>query len=184
MQYIRLGALLWLVACTSKSGESTGTTSGTTGGGGGGGGNTTAPLSNGPGDSVVLSASCAPNDGPAWSLLIGLGAACDAGAPDPSAPFVHINIYDGPFMASPLAGELSWTDSSSGSLTYAPDGSNGALQYIDNAALHITSWESWSGEPTEVGAEVTGWYTTVLDDGTEIGAAFSGPWCGGSPMCG
>ena len=184
MRTLPFGLWLGLAACAGKQESMPDTTTATTETTGGGSGTEEAPLTNGPGGSAVISAACAPNDGPAWSLRIGLGSACDAGAPDPNTPYVHINVYDGALMASAVDSTWTGSDGQYGTLTYAPNGANGATQTTNNVTLYIGSWQDWSASAPEVGGEVSGWYTATLEDGTEIGAAFSGPWCGGSPMCG
>ena len=143
-----------------------------------------APLSNGPGGSLVMSASCAPDDGAAWQLVVGLGSACDMGAPDPSVPWVRITVYHPELFEAPVDTEASWTDWQHGQATFYPSGSGGPASNSSAGSLYLSRWDGIdTGNPPE-GGEVAGWYTLVLEDGTEIGAAFSGVWCGGEPMCG
>ena len=138
------------------------------------------PLSNGPGGASTMTLGCAPDDGAALVLTIGLGSACDAGAPDPSLPFVRLTTYDEALLNDPIGATSTWTDWQLGQAQYAPDGSEGAVEAVSAGTLHIDSWDPLG----EVGSTVTGWYTLTLDDASEIGAGFTATYCGGEPMCG
>ena len=185
-----LSLLLALAApgCGDKD-SSTDTSSSSDGGGvgsdgadGGDGGDGTE-LDNGPGGSLVMVNSCAPNDGPALSLVIGLGSGCDMGAPDPTAPYVRINVFDGDFISDPLGAPATWTDNAGGNIWFAPEGSSGVSFNPSAGTVHLDSWEG-ADEGRPEGSAVEGWYEVVLDDGTTIGNHFSGAWCGGETMCG
>ncbi len=138
------------------------------------------PLDNGPSGDATVDNSCAPDDGLAWAFRIGLTAACDAAQPDPSEPYVTINIYDSALFETPVGTTSEWTDWMLASGSYAPEGSEGEIQSASAGSLHIESWEGQG----EVGSTLSGWYTLTLGDDTQIGGSFTATFCGGDPMCG
>lgn len=142
-----------------------------------------APLDNGPGGGLVMVRACAPNDAPAYSLLIGLGDRCDMEPPDPGAPYVQLVPWAADFMASPVDNQLVWSAGDEVSATFAPEGRNAPSYTVGAGTLYLSEWEGAGSDPA-VGGAVSGWYTLTLDDGSEVGAAFSGEWCGGDPICG
>ena len=142
-----------------------------------------APLDNGPVGGQVMVRACAPNDAPAYSLLIGLGDRCDMEPPDPGAPYVQLVRWAAEFMASPVDNQLVWNDGDEVSATFAPEGRNAPSYTARAGTLYLTEWDGVGSDPP-VGGAVSGWYTLILDDGSEVGAAFSGEWCGGDPVCG
>lgn len=143
-----------------------------------------APLTNGPGGSLVMSASCAPDDGSAWQLIVGKGSECDATTPDASAPFARISVYHGELFADPVGTEVSWSNWEQGQGTFYPAGTAGPAGTAPDGSLYLSQWDGADSGTPEEGGTVAGWYTLTLDDGTELGAAFEGVWCGGEPMCG
>ena len=168
-----------LLACTDKDDGPTGSAgAGTTDADTG-----AAPLDNGPGGGLVMVRACAPNDAPAYSLLIGLGDRCDMEPPPPSAPYVQLVAFDPSFMQRPVDNELTWTSSEGAAATFAPEGRNAPAYSPSAGALYLSEWEGVDNGRPEGGA-VSGWYTLTLDDGYVIGASFSGAWCGGDPVCG
>lgn len=142
-----------------------------------------APLSNGPGGSLLMIADCAPDDGPAWTLRVGLGSGCDSAAPDPNAPYARITVHHPDLFADPVGNEVEWSAWEEGSGSFSPYGSAGPASSATGGRLFLSTWEGAADDRPEGGA-VAGWYTLTLEDGTEIGAAFEGAWCGGDPMCG
>lgn len=180
--YLTLVGLL--AACSGKDAEtptgsagSSGTTEETGSGGDG------APLSNGPGGSLLMSASCAPDDGEAWYLAIGLGSDCSIEEADPDLPYVLLTVYHPDLLANPVGTEVSWTDWTGGSAQFAPEGVRGAAYPASAGSLYLSEWEGADTGRPEGGA-VAGWYVLGLDDGSELGASFTGTWCGGEPLCG
>ena len=172
---VRWLPMVCLLACSGKgdTGEELG------GGEGGEGGALEAPLDNGPGGSLVMSASCSPLDDSAWQLIVGLGSACDMTPSDSSVPFARISVYHADLFAEPVDNEVSWTNWEQGQGSFSPAGSAGPSGVAPDGSLYLSQWDGAdSGAPPE-GGTVAGWYTMTLEDGTEIGAAFDGVWCGG-----
>lgn len=183
-----------VVGCSGKSSEDSAAEStdgggvggdGTNGGDGtdGGDGGSGTTLDNGPGGSLVMANSCAPDDGPALSLVIGLGSGCDMGAPDPTTPFVQITVYDGTFLSAPVGTTLAFEDWTAGAGRYAPEGSSGPILDIPTGTLHLDDWEGAEGARPEGGA-VSGWYELDPEGSATIGNTFTGVFCGGEPLCG
>ena len=172
--------LACLMACSGKA--DTGTEG--TAGAGTAQGEPQAPLRNGPGGSLVMSASCAPDDGRAWQLIIGLGSACELGAPDPTKPFVRMSVYHPELLDQPVGTEAAWSDGEHGQGAFYPSGSGGQAGTAPDGSLYLSQWDGADSGTPEEGGTAAGWYTLTLEDGTELGAAFEGVWCGGDPMCG
>lgn len=173
-----------LAACSEKAGSEDPVGSAGSGGDtGGSGGGTEAPLDNGPGGSLLMAAACGPDDGQAFSLVMGLGSGCDQSEADPARPYVRLDMYHPDLLADPVGTEVTWADASGGFATFAPEGRSGPTYTTGAGALLLTEWEGVDAGRPE-GGRVAGWYVLRLDDGSEVGAPFSGSWCGGEPLCG
>ena len=143
-----------------------------------------APLDNGPSSGLILTSACAPNDGPAWSLRVGLGSQCDGEGPGPTTPFVGIVVYHPGFLSDPVGTLVDWQAGTEGSARFYPYGSSGPSSTARSGQLYLSGWEGADAPDPPAGGQVRGWYTLVLEDETEIGAAFEGTFCGGDPECG
>ena len=176
-----IGLALGLLACAGKGTD--GDITGSAGGGDAEEDTGAAPLDNGPGGGLVMVQACAPDGGPAYSLLIGLGNRCDMAAPAADEPYVQLIAHDASFVARPVDNEISWTGSAGATATFAPEGRVGPAYSPSAGGLYLSEWDGVdSGRPE--GGGVSGWYVLLLDDGREVGASFTGAWCGGDPDCG
>lgn len=190
---LALLAMALVVGCSGKSTEDSSSgaadggggvgSDGSDGGDGGDGSDGGTTLDNGPGGSLVMANSCAPDDGPALSLVIGIGSGCDMGAPDPTTPFVQITVYDGSFLSAPVGTTLRFEDWTAGQARYAPEGSAGPSLNIPTGTLHLDAWDGADGDRPEGGA-VSGWYELEPEGSATVGNTFTGVFCGGEPMCG
>lgn len=143
-----------------------------------------APLDNGPSSGLILTPACAPDDGPAWSLRVGLGSQCDGEGPGPTTPFVGILAHHPGLLSDPVGTLVEWEAGTEGSARFYPYGSSGPSSTARSGQLYLSGWEGADAPDPPAGGEVRGWYTLVLEDETEIGAAFEGTFCGGDPECG
>jgi hypothetical protein len=121
----------------------------------------------GPSTNAIVQDSCAPNDAPAFELLLGLdGPGCDG---VPGAPFVAIRL-DG---IDPVPGTYAFGDFVGGQGTY--DAGGGALHTNANGWVVIDAW----GADT-----VSGTYHLVVPDVVYLSAAFDADFCDTGTICG
>ncbi|MDP2309287.1 MAG: hypothetical protein Q8P18_24910 [Pseudomonadota bacterium] len=152
----------WLAACVG--GDDTSTDDDTSAG------EDTGVLPGPDGPSRVQS-DCAPDDGPAVRLIVGLDeATCDSAFD--GVPHVRINLWVGAEL--PLEPGTYPFESGSGSAWYSPSGA-GVEQYGTSGEVVVTS---------STGGVVTGTYRVELDSGAIVGGAFTADVCPDPAMCG
>jgi hypothetical protein len=117
-------------------------------------------------------------------VRVGLGSRCDGDGPGPTTPFVGILAHHPDLIRDPVDTLVGWQSGAEGSARFFPYGSSGPSSTARSGQLYLSAWEGASDPAPPVGGEVRGWYTLVLEDETEIGAAFVGTFCGGDPACG
>lgn len=156
---------------SSAGGAGQGGAGGGEGGAGGGGGSAAAmPVE---GESNVVR-SCAPNDGPGYTVVIGLSATTCGAAP--AGEVLRISIWSKLDM---LAGS-TWDvaqNSPDGFAAYYPGGDPSNLVFSNKGTLVIKTWDE--------AASITGSYDVELTDGTHIAGDFDATPClVEMPMCG
>lgn len=202
-KYFPLIAIALLVACgdTDSSSGAGQTASSTTGGDGGGGAGSgeggaggagggaqgsggaggSAQGSGGAGGSAAMpvpgqssaTRDCAPNDGPAITITIGLAArTCDA---KPAGSVFRMTFYT--HVDSP-AGNTWNLDPNGGEAQgiYQPAGDPSNLVVVKTGSLSITTWDM---------VDAKGSYDVTLNDGTHLAGSFDAIAClTNQPMCG
>lgn len=154
-----------------QGGEGMGGAGGGAGGAGGAGGGAAAmPVE---GESNVVR-SCAPNDGPAYTVVIGLSApTCGA---MPAGEVLRVSIWTKLDM---LAGN-TWDvaqNSQDGFAAYYPGVDPSDLVFSSQGTLEIKTWDEMTS--------ITGSYDIVLKDGTHLAGDFDATPClVEMPMCG
>lgn len=196
-KYLPLIAMALLVACSDTDTDSsasqgasstTASGSGTSGGEGGAGGASGAGGAGGgaqgsggaggsaampvPGESKAAR-DCAPNDGPAITLTMGLAArSCDAQSAGSTFRITFYTHVDNP------AGN-TWTFGSNVAEAhgaYQPDGDPSNILYIKSGSLSISTWDMMN---------VKGSYDVTLNEGTHLAGSFDATAClEGQPLCG
>ncbi|MEM9068540.1 MAG: hypothetical protein AAGE52_08540 [Myxococcota bacterium] len=135
-----------------------------------------APLDNGP-TGAAARGLC--ND-VGWSD----GIAIDFGAEtcERERRALGIAVIDPAFLARP-EGLWHW----SGENGWGVDCRERPCSEFREITLFVAEWKGgvyrdrrWRDIPEEP-AVVRGWYSIVLEDGSEVGAEFEGTWCGGEP---
>ncbi len=125
----------------------------------------------GPAGPSRIQSDCAPDDGPAVRLIVGLEeATCDASFD--GVPHVRITLWEGAVF--PLAPGTYPFEAGSGTAWYAPSG-GGVEQYGTAGEVVVTASE---------GGVVTGTYRIELDSGDVVGGAFSADACESGVLCG
>lgn len=118
---------------------------------------------------AALYNDCAPNDGPAFRIEIGLtSATCDA--PWPTEDKFRIVLYN---MAPVAPGEYLLVFPNEGDAFL--DNGDGSPQFATEGKVIIDAWQD---------DQVTGSYDVTLDGGTHLVGSFAGPYCGGPFLCG
>lgn len=118
---------------------------------------------------AALYNDCAPNDGPAFRVEIGVSEPT-CGAAWEATDKLTIHIYK---MAPVAPGEfkLGFPDDGDAIL----DTGDGSPNVATAGTLTIDSWTD---------DQVTGSYDLTLDDNTHLAGDFAGPYCGGPFLCG
>lgn len=118
---------------------------------------------------AALYNDCAPNDGPAFRIEIGLtSATCDA--PWPTEQKLRIVVYVEP-PGAPGEFPLVFPNPADAFLDEGDD----TPQFATEGKVIIESWQD---------DEVTGSYDLILDGGAHLVGTFAGPYCGGPFNCG
>ena len=118
---------------------------------------------------AALYNDCAPNDGPAFRIEIGLtSATCDA--PWPTEDKFRIVLHH---MAPVAPGEYFLVFPNEGDAFL--DNGDGSPQFATEGSVVIDSWQD---------DQVTGSYDLILDGITHLTGSFAGPYCGGPFLCG
>lgn len=129
---------------------------------------TTGPTPDFSPDAAVYN-DCAPNDGPAFRVEIGLtSATCDA--PWPTEQKLRIVVYVEP-PGAPGEFPLVFPNPADAFLDEGDD----TPQFATEGKVIIESWQD---------DEVTGSYDLILDGGAHLVGSFAGPYCGGPFNCG
>jgi hypothetical protein len=139
------------------------------GSGGAGGGSAAMPV---PGQSSAIR-DCAPNDGPAITITIGLAArTCDA---MPAGSVFRMTFYT--HVDSPAGN--TWNLAANGGEAqgiYQPAGDPSNLVVVKTGSLSITTWNM---------VDAKGSYDVILNDGTHLAGSFDAIAClTNQPMCG
>jgi hypothetical protein len=192
-KYLPLIAMALLIACGDAGSESSASqaASSTTGGDGGGGAGSgeggaggaggSAQGSGGAGGSAAMPVpgesravrDCAPDDGPARTITIGLAArTCDA---QPAGSVFRMTFYT--HVDSPAGN--TWNLASNGGEAqgiYQPDGDPSNIIVVKTGSLSITTWDMMNAK---------GSYDVVLNDGTHLAGSFDAIAClTDQPLCG
>lgn len=123
----------------------------------------------GPGGDAVVRDTCAPNDGPAFELQVGLdGTSCDATA-QPDQPFVSIRID----AAGPAPGTFHFGELAGGQGDY--DAGDGNVLTNGNGWIVIDAFD---------GETVSGSYHLVVPEVAYLSGTFEAPYCEGGGPCG
>ena len=147
-------------------------------------------LTNGPGPNVIATVICDDvGIGSGIRLQVSPSAACDA---ERQYPYLHMSLFDLEFREQP-EGYWYWpeyevSDENNTMLSrvggyYCPSEDECEFAYI---AIYVEQWEGerygptgWSSDPEIlIGQPVSGWYVIELRDGSQIGNAFDGIYCG------
>jgi hypothetical protein len=126
-----------------------------------------------PGESNVVR-DCAPNDGPAYTVTVGLAAGtCNA---MPAGPVLRIRMWTKLDMPAGNTWDLA-ENSPDGFAVYSPGGDPSNLIYSSKGTLAIKTWDEMT--------KVTGSYDIELTDGTHLVGDFNAAAClNDMPMCG
>lgn len=120
------------------------------------------------GDAAIYN-DCAPNDGPAFRVEVGLTAAmCKATWPGDQKLLIHVYT-----MVPAAPGEYPLVFPNAGDAQF--DNGDGNLIQATEGTLVL---ESWANDV------VTGTYDLTFDGGLHFVGAFSGPYCAGPALCG
>lgn len=118
--------------------------------------------------------SCAPNDAPAYVVVIGLAAAA-CGSP-PAGPVLRVSLYTNIDMPAGSTWDLT-ENSPDGFALYQPGGDPSNLVFGSKGTLSIDTWDEMT--------TVTGSYDIELTDGTHLVGEFNATAClENMPMCG
>lgn len=153
--------------------------------------NSTGPLlTNGPGPNVIATVIC--NDvgiGSGIRLEVSPSTSCET---QRQYPHLHLGLFDRNFREQP-EGYWYWPEyevyDEDGWMISRVNGYYCATQdecESANVAVYVEQWEGerygangWSPDPEIlIGQPVSGWYVIELSDGTQLGNAFNGTWCG------
>lgn len=119
------------------------------------------------GDAAIYN-DCAPNDGPAFRVEVGLTAAmCKATWPGDEKLIIHVYT-----MVPAAPGEYPLVFPNAGDAQY--DNGSGNLIQATEGTLVLESWAN----------DVSGTYDLSFDGGLHFVGAFSGPYCAGPALCG
>jgi hypothetical protein len=157
-------------AATSSAAGSGGGGSGGTGGQGGAGGSAAVPVE---GESRTIK-SCAPDDGTAFTIEIGLPqATCDAAQ---AGPLLRISFYTHVDAPAGNTFVISQEITGDGQAIFNPGGDPSNLIFAKNGTLTVDTWDT---------ASATGGYDIIFTDGTHLAGTFNAVGClTNSPMCG
>lgn len=112
---------------------------------------------------------CAPNDGPAFRIEIGVSLPlCDA--PWPTPDHFTITVYDAP-PAAPGEYPLVFPNPGDAIL----DNGDGSPEVAIEGKVIIETWQA---------DEVSGSYDVLFEGGLHLSGSFTGPYCGGPFNCG
>lgn len=154
MRFVKL--VVALAACVGGAGDAaeTGET-----------GDTGAPAT-GPTGAGYAEPACAPNDGLAVRIVVGIeGEGCEA---DIAPEHVRIAVWE----RAPLAPGTYPIDAATGQYWYSAG--DGFEVYGTTGSLLIEAWD----------AEIVGAYSARLDGGEDIAGTFRATWCELDPRCG
>jgi len=156
-------------ASSSVSGSGGGGTGGAGSGGGGTGGSAVMPVAG----EASATPSCAPDDGPAYTIDLGLPErSCVS---KPAGPFLRLTFYT--HVASPAGNTWDMAiPAGEAQGIYQPDGDPSNIIVVKSGALSVTAWDT---------ASAKGSYDVILNDGTHLAGSFDAIVCPGDPpLCG
>lgn len=140
----------------TATGDDTGVDTGSTTGGG-------------LGEPTLIVNTCAPNDGPAVELRIGVAdLTCDSDFPE-DAPIFRIVLY----KPGPLALGL-----------HPIDGDQGFAYFDDGGGAVVNGFTGAVNVEEETASGARGTYDVALDDGTALAGSFDAIYCKVDTMCG
>ena len=117
---------------------------------------------------------CAPDDGTAFTFIIGLdSASCDS---DPSGPYLRIGVW---YNLDPMAGGSWDLDPSKGvaGAWYSPTGDSSVTESAVSGRIEISTWDEING--------ATGSYALLTSGGSTLVGSFSALAClEDGPLCG
>jgi hypothetical protein len=136
-------------------------------------GTPTAEPGDGPSGTATVTPDCAPDDGSA--LLISVGVSSTCGADAPTTPWVRFALWSG------------LPNADGDSVTLDASLANGNIWYYDQGG--DTDWRVLAGasitfdEYDEAGA-INGSYEMTLEDTTTLTGTFDATFCDADPQCG
>jgi hypothetical protein len=125
----------------------------------------------GPSGTAWATPACAPDDGGAWAIVVGVTEDACQGVSETGTPFARLQVWS----AAPLAGDVYDIGEGEGSGSLYTDGSGAAA---DDASAGVIVIE-YADE-----AAMSGQYALVFADASGVQGGFSATVCDGTAVCG
>ena len=125
----------------------------------------------GPSGTAWASPACAPDDGAAWSIVVGVSEDACEGVAATSTPFARLQIWS----SAPVAGDVYDLAADEGSGALYAEGSDAGPEDATAGVIVMEYADETS---------MQGQYALVFSDASGVEGNFSATVCGGTAVCG